>query len=143
MTLSGCGSDVRLLVSPGRLIAGYAARWDKPDGGKEIRPLVLRGGCWLLKDIPKPRLIYNLPELQERPDAPVLVVEGEKTSDATRKLFPSHVSNKSMGWAKSPRYQPGMAGALVPKVVRQEGAVSSTCIELSTTFPLYGGSDGT
>ena len=143
MTLSGCGSDVRLLVSPGRLIAGYAARWDKPDGGKEIRPLVLRGGCWLLKDIPKPRLIYNLPELQERPDAPVLVVEGEKTSDATRKLFPSHVSIKSMDWAKSPRYQPGMAGALVPKVVRQEGAVSSTCIELSTTFPLYGGSDGT
>ena len=83
-------------------LAGYAARWDRPDGGKEIRPLVLEDGRWRQKSIPRPRPLYNLPELRERPDAPVLVVEGEKTSDAARKLFPSHVATTSMGGAKAP-----------------------------------------
>ena len=46
-------------------LAGYAARWDKLDGGKEIRPLVLEDGRWLQKGIPKPRPLYNLPKLQE------------------------------------------------------------------------------
>ena len=35
--------------------------------------------------------IYNLHLLKRRPDAPVLVVEGEKTADAAARLFPSHV----------------------------------------------------
>ena len=56
---------------------GYAARWERPDGGKEVRPLVLRDGRWRQKGIPRPRPLYNLPELLERPDDPVLAVEGE------------------------------------------------------------------
>ena len=47
---------------------GYVSRWDKPDGGKAI----------------------NLPELRERAGDPVLVVKGEKTSDAVRDLLPSY-----------------------------------------------------
>ena len=83
-------------------LAGYAARWDRPDGGKEIRPLVLEDGRWRQKSIPRPRPLYNLPELRERPDAPVLVVEGEKTSDAARRLFSSYVPTTSMSGAKAP-----------------------------------------
>ena len=83
-------------------VAGYAARWDRPDGGKEIRPLVLEDGRWRQKSIPRPRPLYNLQALWERPDAPVLVVEGEKTSDAARKLSPSYVPTTSMGGAKAP-----------------------------------------
>ena len=85
-------------------LAGYAARWDRPAGGKEIRPLVLRDGRWRQKGIDSPRPLYNLSELGERPDAPVLVVEGEKTSDAAGKLFASHVPATSMGGAKAPHF---------------------------------------
>ena len=83
-------------------LAGYAARWDRRDGGKEFRPLVLEGGRWQPKGIPEPRPLYNLPELGERPDAPVLVVEGEKTSDAARELLPAYVLVTSMNGAKAP-----------------------------------------
>ena len=85
-------------------LAGYVARWDRPGGGKEIRPLVLRDGRWRQKGIDSPRPLYNLSELGERPDAPVLVVEGEKTSDAAGKLVASHVPTTSMGGAKAPRF---------------------------------------
>ena len=84
-------------------LAGYAARWDRPGGGKEIRPLVYQDGRWRQKGIPIPRPIYNLRVLYERPDAPVLVVEGEKTSDAAGKLFSSYVPTTSMGGANAAR----------------------------------------
>ena len=40
---------------------------------------------------PSPRPLYRLPDLIDRPDAPVLVVEGEKAADAAAALFPDHV----------------------------------------------------
>lgn len=60
-------------------LACYVARFDKPDGGKTFRPLVLENGSWRTKSIPEPRPLYNLPALRSDPDARVLVVEGEKT----------------------------------------------------------------
>ena len=83
-------------------LAGYEARWDRPGGGKVIRPLVIEDGRWRQKGIPKPRPLYNLPALWERPEAPVIVAEGEKTADAAGQLFPSHIAITSMGGAKSP-----------------------------------------
>ncbi len=83
-------------------LAGYAARWDRSDGVKEFRPLVLEDERLQSKGIPSPRPLYNLLELGERPEAPVLVVEGEKTSDAAGKLFSSHVATTSMSGAKAP-----------------------------------------
>ena len=82
-------------------LAGYVARWDRPGGGKEIRPLVLEDGRWRQKGIRNFRPLYNLQALWEHPAAPVLVVEGEKTSDAARKLFTSYVPTTSMGGAKA------------------------------------------
>ena len=40
---------------------------------------------------PAPRPLYGLPALSERPEAPVLLVEGEGTADAAARLFPGHV----------------------------------------------------
>ena len=82
-------------------LACYTARWDRPGGGKEIRPLVLEDGRWRQKGISIFRPLYNLQALWERPDAPVLVVEGEKTSDAARKLFSSYVPTTSIGGANA------------------------------------------
>ena len=81
------------------MFACHIARWNTPDG-KEYRPLTLtEKGNWQKKGIPKPRPLYNVPALLERPYTLVLVVEGEKTSDAASHLFPSHVATTSMGGA--------------------------------------------
>jgi len=40
---------------------------------------------------PAPRPLYRLPDLTDRPDAPVLVVEGEKAADRAAELFPRTV----------------------------------------------------
>ena len=73
-----------------------------PDGGKEFRPLVLKGGRWQPEGIPEPRPLYNLPELLARPDVPIMVLEGEKTCDAGKELFPAYVVVTSMNGAMAP-----------------------------------------
>ena len=40
----------------------------------------------------EPRPLYRLPDLIERPDAPVVVAEGEKCADAAAELLPEHVA---------------------------------------------------
>ena len=60
--------------------------------GKKILPLWFNGTEWLWKAPPAPRPLYNLHALQQRPNAPVLIVEGEKTADAAAKLFPSAIA---------------------------------------------------
>lgn len=60
--------------------------------GKRIRPLWFDGTEWKWAAPPALRPLYNLDSLSQRPDAPVLIVEGEKTADAAAKLFPSAVA---------------------------------------------------
>lgn len=60
--------------------------------GKKIRPLWWDGAAWQWKAPPAPRPLYRLDALRQRPDAPVLIVEGEKTADAAQLLFPSAVA---------------------------------------------------
>ena len=81
--------------SRGRLL-GYVARLDRADG-KAILPVTwCRGGdatpAWRVKAFPAPRPLYGLPQLAERPDATVLVVEGEKVVVAASQLFENHVA---------------------------------------------------
>ena len=79
-----------------------------PDTGKsrnsdkEIRPLTYCEGPngrreWRFKAFFEPRPLYGLDRLAARPDAPVLVTEGEKAADAAAKLFPDHVAITSPG----------------------------------------------
>ncbi|MBL26159.1 MAG: hypothetical protein CMM50_01215 [Rhodospirillaceae bacterium] len=94
----------------GRLY-GYAARFDFVDADgvadKEILPVTFcalangRRG-WRSRGIPDPRPLYRLPELLARPEAWVIVCEGEKAADAAADLFPDCVTTSPMHGAKSP-----------------------------------------
>jgi putative DNA primase/helicase len=68
----------------------YTARFVTAQG-KEVLPYCCGADGWQFKAPPYPRPLYGLPGLAERPDAPVLLVEGEKTADAAAELFPDHV----------------------------------------------------
>lgn len=74
----------------GRLL-GYVARIDKP-GGKVVLPITWDGRAWARRALPEPRPLYGLPALAERPDAEVLVVEGEKVAVAANTLIEDHVA---------------------------------------------------
>ena len=69
----------------------YVVRTDKPDGTKDILPLWWNGDKWLWKAPPAPRPLYGKQHLATKPNAPVLIVEGEKTADAAALLYPSAV----------------------------------------------------
>lgn len=78
-------------------VLGYVCRFNLPDGSKEVIPLVYCQEAsgdkrkWIWKSLPAPRPLYNLPELSQRPEAQVLLVEGEKAADAARTLLPGYV----------------------------------------------------
>ena len=94
----------------GRLV-GYICRWNfqtangEPD--KDIRPVCycdLGAGraAWRATGMPCPRPLYRLPQILARPDARVIVVEGEKAADAAAKLFPELVATTPPHGALSP-----------------------------------------
>lgn len=94
----------------GRLV-GYVARWDftsaAGESDKEVLPVTFcdigngRRG-WRSKGIPAPRPLFGLPDFIARPDAMVLVAEGEKSRDAAAMLFPELVATTPPHGAKSP-----------------------------------------
>lgn len=83
----------------------YAVRFEQ-DGKKDVIPMRPdEGGKWRWKGFAAPQKppIYGLDRLAKRPDAPVLIVEGEKTADAAAKLFPGHVCIAWLGGCKAVR----------------------------------------
>jgi hypothetical protein len=84
---------------------GHIERFDRPDHEKEFLPLTLHrtanGLRWLRKALPAPRPLYGLELLAARPEAPVLICEGEKSVDAARRIFPDYVVTTSSGGAKA------------------------------------------
>lgn len=89
----------------GRLL-GLICRFEAPGGGKEIRSLVFAehkkwGRQWRWLGFPKPRPLYGLDRLAARPDAPVVICEGEKAANAAGKLLPDHVAVTSPGGSKA------------------------------------------
>lgn len=69
--------------------------------GKKIRPLSWDGERWLWRAPKSKRPLLNLSEINSRPEARVLVVEGEKTCDAAARLFPSSVATTWSGGCKA------------------------------------------
>ncbi len=67
------------------------ARFNLP-GGKQVLPYCCTATGWRWKAADALRPLYGLDRLAARPDAPVLLVEGEKTADAAALLFPDHVA---------------------------------------------------
>ena len=79
----------------GRLL-GYVVRFDSADR-KEVLPYswcreAAGSASWRWRGLPAPRPLYALDRLAQRPDAPVLIVEGEKAADAAQEHFPDYVS---------------------------------------------------
>jgi putative DNA primase/helicase len=77
-------------------VIGHVLRFDGADG-KEFRPLTLWRDSvsgrleWHWESWPTPRPLYGLKELAERPSADVVICEGEKATDAARRLLPDFV----------------------------------------------------
>jgi len=102
----GAPSHTYIYHDDHRRIAGIVVRWDRPDGGKEISPLtpwVHADGelSWRWKHIPHPRPLFNLIGLLDQPQAPVLIVEGEKAAMAARALAPDYVVVTWIGGAEA------------------------------------------
>lgn len=57
---------------------------------------------WKWKGCPAPRPLYGLDRLAARPDAPVLLCEGEKAADVAARLLPDHVAITTCNGAASP-----------------------------------------
>jgi hypothetical protein len=107
MQIRGLGAPSRTWAyrdADGELL-GYVARYDT-DEGKQIRCWTwgARGDeepGWGCGHWNAPRPLYGLEKLAERPEAPVLVVEGEKAADAAAKLLGSYVVVTWPGGAQS------------------------------------------
>lgn len=87
--------------------AFYIVRWDFIRGNqqkKETRPYSfnIQKKEWRSNNsYPTPYPLYNLLELVSRPNASVLIVEGEKTVEAAKRLFPDFVVVTSCGGANA------------------------------------------
>lgn len=90
--------------SNGELLA-LVCRFEEADGGKIVLPLSYchRNGVleWRWKALVPPRALYGRDRLAAHPDAPVIVVEGEKAADAAGVMFSDHVSVTSSGGSKA------------------------------------------
>ncbi|MEM7442898.1 MAG: toprim domain-containing protein [Pseudomonadota bacterium] len=86
------------------------ARFDKVDNSKVILPLSYcrhQGtgqAAWRWKGLPASRPIYNLDVLAAKPNARVVVVEGEKAADSAAQLLPDHVVTTSANGSANGRY---------------------------------------
>lgn len=85
----------------------YVCRFIDNEGNKQDRPLTYRkfkdGSCrWAWKGLDAPRSLYGLDLLAAKPDAPVIICEGEKATDAASELFPDYVAVTSPNGAGSP-----------------------------------------
>ena len=82
-------------------VVAYSARFETKSG-KTFRPLTFKDGHWWAQGLPAPRPLFNLPAILSRPNAPILVCEGEKAAEAAARLFPDVVATTPMHGAKSP-----------------------------------------
>ncbi|MGD9637753.1 MAG: DUF3631 domain-containing protein [Alphaproteobacteria bacterium] len=79
-------------------LVGYIARYETVNGStqKTFRPFTyckLANGktAWQMKGLPEPRPLYGEEFLEQRPNDNILIVEGEKTADNARLLFPDYL----------------------------------------------------
>lgn len=88
-------------------VLGHVYRFRTSDGGKEVLPLVWArhektgGSEWHWMSWAEPRPLYGLDRLAARPDATVLLVEGEKCADAAALALPDLVAVSWPGGGKA------------------------------------------
>jgi predicted P-loop ATPase len=87
--------------------AGYVCRFLTSDGGKEVLPLTFcehaESGArdWRWNAFATPRPLYQLHALAQRPEATVLLVEGEKCAEAAQAELPELVVTTWPGGGKA------------------------------------------
>lgn len=76
----GVPSDVYEYKGPNDETLHYIAKYVEADGKKQFVPYSWSktSGWWVKKAWPKPRPLFNLNELAQNPQKPVMIVEGEK-----------------------------------------------------------------
>ncbi|WP_108221625.1 DUF3987 domain-containing protein [Cereibacter azotoformans] len=100
----------RYTTADGGLV-GYVARFDfkgkdgEPD--KTYLPITFceapgKRPAWMAKAFPEPRPLYRLHEFTQRPEAALLIGEGEKVADAAAGLLPEVIGTTPPGGAKAP-----------------------------------------
>jgi putative DNA primase/helicase len=88
---------------------GFVCRFDTPDG-KDVIPFCwcrnrdTGEARWKMKGFARPRPLYGLDRLAARPDASVIVVEGEKSADAAAAIMPDFVAVTWPGGGKGVRH---------------------------------------
>ena len=86
-------------------LLGYICRFNLQEGAKEVLPYIYATDGsrhdWRWQGFDKPRPLYNLDRLAQKPNATVLIVEGEKTADAAQALLPHVVVTAWQGGAKA------------------------------------------
>ena len=145
-------------------VLGYIVRLDRPANGQPAAKVILPitfgeepAGRreFRCKGFPEPRPLYGLNILAGRPDAPVLVLEGEKTAKAAMDRFPGHVCITSPGGSKAARKadwravrgrrvtivpdndEPGLAYAAdVADLAHRAGAASVAIVALPAGLPV-------
>ena len=94
-------------------LVGYIGRFEKDASGTAIKELAPLCWCrdasngkeqWAWKGFPKPRPLYRGQILVQHPNAPILIVEGEKTADAAVPLFEDHLVLTWPGGSKAVKY---------------------------------------
>jgi len=126
---------------------------------KEVRPAIF---CrhedgreeWRLRHLPAPRPLYGLDQLAQRPDAPVMVVEGAKKCEPAEQRFLEYVAVASSGgtggvvhadWAPlegrrvvvwPDADEPGRkAAAKIAHLALEAGAASVRVVQVPRDFP--------
>ncbi|NDV61256.1 hypothetical protein G0Q06_02190 [Puniceicoccales bacterium CK1056] len=79
---------------------GYACRYED-ENGKQVLPFSWTGEKWEWRAMPEPRPLYNLPRVLNKPQAVVIIAEGEKAADAAQGLFPEGVAATWAGGCKA------------------------------------------
>jgi hypothetical protein len=91
----------------GKLV-GYVFRFEDKTGKTTIPMAWCESDdgrfAWVWKSFNKPRPLYNLHLLAQRPNAPVAVFEGEKSADAGTRRFPDYVCVSWPGGSKAAKY---------------------------------------
>lgn len=95
-----------IYCDPDGQVLSYQYRFETPDG-KQFSPVTLWVNqdtgklFWRFKKAPGQAPLYRLDALYSRPDAPVVLCEGEKAADAAQRLLPDCVTTTSPNGAKS------------------------------------------
>jgi putative DNA primase/helicase len=79
----------------------FVQRFDLNGQRKLFSPQTWNGSSWIRKGPPAPRPLYGLDRLAARPDALVLVCEGEKATDAAAMLMPEAACVTSINGSNS------------------------------------------